>query len=106
MNGMKVYAHDAIQAVGYAASMVNASGSGLRQVFGDLCRSQGAHTYPVEDLSFYQEGGVAGTIRGESVILGRSDFMAQMGVRLPREIKPPTGACSAVDRALVARIRD
>ena len=102
MNGMKVYAHDAIQAVGYAASMVNASGSGLRQVFGDLCRSQGAHTYPVEDFSFYQEGGVAGTIRGESVILGRSDFMAQMGVCLPREIKLPTGVFLAVDRELVA----
>ena len=102
MNGMKVYAHDAIQAVGYAASMVNASGSGLRQVFGDLCRSQGAHMYPVEDFSFYQEGGVAGTIRGESVILGRSDFMAQMGVRLPRELKLPTGVFLAVDRELVA----
>ena len=102
MNGMKVYAHDAIQAVGYAASMVNASGSGLRQVFGDLCRSQGAHMYPVEDFSFYQEGGVAGTIRGESVSLGRSDFMAQMGVRLPRELKLPTGVFLAVDRELVA----
>ena len=45
---------------------------------------------------------MAGTIRGESVILGRSDFMAQMGVRLPREIKLPTGVFLAVDRELVA----
>ncbi len=102
LNGMKVYAHDAIQAISYASSLVNASGCGLRQVFGDLCRSQGGHTYPVEDFSFYEEGGVAGTIRGESVLLGRADFMAQMGVRLPREIKLKTGVFLAVDKELVA----
>ncbi len=98
MNGMKVYAHDAIQAVSYAASMVGASGAGLRQVFDDLCRSQGGRRYSVEDFSFYEEGGVAGTIRGESVLLGRADFMAQMGVRLPREIKLKTGVFLAVDK--------
>ena len=102
MNGMKVYAHDAIQAVSYASSLMTASGCGLRQVFDDLCRSQGGHTYPVEDFSFYQEGGVAGTIRGESVLVGRADFMAQMGVRLPREIKLKTGVFLAVDKELVA----
>ena len=102
MNGMKVYAHDAIQAVSYAASMVGASGAGLRQVFDDLCRSQGGRRYSVEDFSFYEEGGVAGTIRGESVLLGRADFMAQMGVRLPREIKLKTGVFLAVDKELVA----
>ena len=102
MNGMKVYAHDAIQAVSYAASMVSASGAGLRQVFDDLCRSQGGRRYSVEDFSFYEEGGVAGTIRGESVLLGRADFMAQMGVRLPREIKLKTGVFLAVDKELVA----
>ncbi len=102
MNGMKVYAHDAIQAVSYATSLVDASGCGLRQVFGDLCRSQGGRHYPVEDFSFYQEGGVAGVIRGESVLLGRADFMAQMGVRLPREVKLQTGIFLAVDKELVA----
>ena len=102
MNGMKVYAHDAIQAVSYASSLMTASGCGLRQVFDDLCRSQGGHTYPVEDFSFYQEGGIAGTIRGESVLVGRADFMAQMGVRLPREIKLKTGVFLAVDKELVA----
>ena len=67
-----------------------------------LCRSQGGRSYPVEDFSFYQEGGIAGTIRGESVILGRADFMAQMGVRLPRDIKLQTGVFLAVDKELVA----
>ena len=102
LNGMKVYAHDAIQAISYASSLVRASGCGLRQVFEDLCRSQGGHVYPVEEFSFYEEGGVAGTIRGESVLLGRADFMARMGVRLPREIKLKTGVFLAVDKELVA----
>ena len=52
--------------------------------------------------AFYQEGGIAGTIRGESVLVGRADFMAQMGVRLPREIKLKTGVFLAVDKELVA----
>lgn len=82
--------------------MVNASGSRPASGVRRLVPQPGCHTYPVEDFSFYQEGGVAGTIRGESVILGRSDFMAQMGVRLPREIKLPTGVFLAVDRELVA----
>lgn len=102
MNGMKVYAHDAIQAVSYANSLIQASGCGLRQVFDDLCRNQGGRIYPVEDFSFYQEGGISGMIRGESVIVGRADFMAQMGVRLPKDIKLKTGVFLAVDKELVA----
>ena len=102
MNGMKVYAHDALQAVSYASSLVDASGCGLKQVFDDLRRSQGGHSYPVEDFSFYEEGGISGTIRGESVILGHADFMAQMGVRLPKDIKLKTGVFLAVDQELAA----
>lgn len=102
MNGMKVYAHDAFQAVSYASSLIDASGCGLRQVFADLRRSQGGRTYPVEEFSFYEEGGISGVICGESVLLGRADFMAQMGIRLPREIKLKTGVFLAVDKELVA----
>ena len=102
MNGMKVYAHDMLQSVSYATSLIDASGCGLRQVFDDLCRGQGGHSYPVDDFSFYQEGGLAGVIRGESVILGRSDFMAKMGVRLPKDMNLKTGVFLAVDKELAA----
>ena len=101
MNGMKVYAHDAIQAVSYASSLMTASGCGLRQVFDDLCRSQGGHTYPVEDFSFYQEGGVAGTIRGESVWWAGRISWPRWACACP-EIKLKTGVFLAVDKELVA----
>ncbi len=102
MNGMKVYAHDMLQSVSYATSLIDASGSGLRQVFDDLCRGQGGHSYPVDDFSFYQEGGLAGVICGESVILGRADFMAKMGIRLPKDMNLKTGVFLAVDKELAA----
>ena len=102
MNGMKVYGHDAIQAVSYASALVSASGCGLKQVFDDLRRNQGGHIYPVEEFSFYEEGGIAGVIAGETVLLGRADFMQQMGVRLPQEINLKTGVFLAIDRELAA----
>lgn len=102
MNGMKAYANDAIMAISYASSLLDVSGSGLRQVFADLRKNQGGHAYPVEDFSFYQEGGISGLICGETVILGRADFMAQMGVRLPKDLKFKTGVFLAVDKELTA----
>jgi hypothetical protein len=102
LNGMRVYAESPETAISHAASLARESGSGLARIFDELLRTQGGHYEKLDDFSFYREGGVAATIAGESVILGTADFMARMGVRLPKELKMKTAVLLAADRQLTA----
>jgi hypothetical protein len=102
LNGIKVFGETLPHAASYAASLVRASGSGLTRLFDDLIRSEGGSYYPLDDFSFYEEGGCAATIRGESVLLGTASFMRKMDVRLPGNINLRTGLFLSVDRQLAA----
>lgn len=102
LNGMKVFGEELSKVVSYAATLARASGSGLVRLFDGLMKSEGGHTEPVEDFSFYEEGGVSGTIHGETVLLGTASFLRKMEVRLPGNINLKTGVYLAVDRQLVA----
>lgn len=102
LNGMRVYAESPETAISHAASLARESGSGLARIFDELLRTQGGKYESLDDFSFYREGGVAATINGEEVILGTADFMALMGVRLPKELKMKTAVLLAVDKQLTA----
>lgn len=102
INGIKVFGEELPRAVSYAASLVLASGSGLQRPFDGLLRSEGGRPEKPDDFSFYEEGGFAGTIHGESVLLGTASFMRKMEVRLPGNLKLNTGLYLAVDRQLTA----
>ena len=102
LNGMKLFGEQLGKVVSYADSLARASGSGLVRLFDGLMSSEGGHTEPVEDFSFYEEGGVSGTIHGETVLLGTASFLRKMDVRLPGNINLRTGVYLAVDRQLVA----
>jgi hypothetical protein len=102
INGIKVFGEELPRAVSYAASLVRASGSGLQRLFDGLIRSEGGHLMELDDFSFYEEGGFAGTVHGESVLLGTESFMRKMEVRLPSNLKLNTGLYLAVDRQLTA----
>lgn len=102
LNGMKLFGEQLSKVVSYADSLARASGSGLVRLFDGLMSSEGGHTEPVEDFSFYEEGGVSGTIHGETVLLGTASFLRKMDVRLPGNINLRTGVYLAVDRQLVA----
>lgn len=102
INGIKVFGEELPRAVSYAASLVQSSGSGLQRLFDGLLRSEGGHLMELDDFSFYEEGGFAGTVHGESVLLGTESFMRKMEVRLPGSLKLNTGLYLAVDRQLTA----
>lgn len=102
INGIKVFGEELPRAVSYAASLVQASGSGLQRLFDGLLRSEGGKLLELDDFSFYEEGGFAGTIHGESVLLGTASFMRKMEVRLPGSLKLNTGLYLSVDRQLAA----
>ncbi len=102
LNGVKVFGEELPKAASYAASMAAASGSGLARLFDRLMRSEGGRYEPVEEFSFYEEGGCSGVIHGESVLMGTNSFMRKMEVRLPGGLNLRTGVFLAVDRQLIA----
>lgn len=102
LNGIKMFGEELSQAASYAASLARASGSGLERLFDSLLREEGGSYEPVDDFSFYEEGGFSGTIHGESAILGTASFMRKMEVRLPGGLNLRTGIFLAVDRQLTA----
>ena len=102
LNGIKVFATTLPDAAAYAAALAEASGSGLARLFEGLARSEGAPSLTAQDFSFYEEGGWAGTIRGESVLLGSAAFLRKMDVRLPASLNLKTGLFLSVDRELAA----
>lgn len=102
LNGLKVYGEEIGKVVSYAASITQACHSQLHPLFEQLLAAEGGTHLPVEDLHYFEEGGVGGTIRGESVTMGSAYFMRKKHVTLPQELKLKTGVFLAVDGALIA----
>ena len=82
--------------------MAHASESGLSRLFDNLLASDGGFREQVEDVDFYEEGGVGGRIHGETVLFGTAGFMRKRGVNLPRNLGLKTGVFLSVDGTLIA----
>ncbi len=102
LSGLKVFGEESGKVISYAATMAHASESGLSRLFDDLLARDGGFRETVEDLDFYEEGGVGGRIHGETVLLGTMSFMRKNGVSLPRSLGLKTGVFLSVDGTLVA----
>ena len=102
LNGIKIFGEESGKVISYAATMAHASDSGLTRLFDDLLSSEGGTLQPLSDLNFFEEGGVGGTIHGETVLFGTSSFCRQMGITLPHGLSLKTGVFLAVDGTLIA----
>ena len=102
LNGLKIFGEDSGKVFSYAATMAHASENGLSRLFDNLLEQEGGHLETLSDLNFYEEGGVGGMIRGESVLFGTAAFCRKMGVTLPSGLKLQTGMFLAVDGSLIA----
>ena len=81
LNGMKVYGSYSVgQTVGYAAAVIEASGSGLTPLFQELRRSNHGRFVSVSQFRRYEGGGYGAEIGGDVVLLGSLRFMQLMGV--------------------------
>ncbi|MBQ0037435.1 MAG: hypothetical protein KBS74_02050 [Clostridiales bacterium] len=101
-NGLKIYGEEIGKVVSYAATVARASHSQLSPLFEQLLTSEGGFHKELTDLHYFEEGGVGGTIEGESVTMGSAYFMKKNKVNLPRELKLKTGIFLAVDGQLIA----
>ncbi|SMC77012.1 hypothetical protein [Papillibacter cinnamivorans] len=101
INGIKVFGDYSLETVtSYAASIIAASGSGLSKAFCELVKTQGGLLRQPDHFSFYENGGYSAELEGKTVLAGSSDFMALMGVSLPRGLKLKSGVFLAVDGSL------
>jgi len=102
LNGLKIFGEESGKVFSYAATMAHASESGLSRLFDNLLEAEGGHLETLSDLNFYEEGGVGGTIHGETVLFGTSSFCRKMGIPLPHGLTLKTGMFLAVDGTLIA----
>lgn len=83
MNGVKFYGdRDPEVTISYATSLICANGGGLVPVFQQLLSSRSGPKYPVQNYQIYP-GGIGGEVCGESVIMGSSQFLRDLGVEIP-----------------------
>ncbi len=101
-NGYRVFGEERRKMISYAATVAQAAGSQLTDLFLQQLAAEGGMRYRLEELQFYEEGGVGGTIRGESVLMGSAYFMKQKHIALPHDLKLQTGVFLAVDGVLGA----
>ncbi len=102
LSGLKIYGEESGKVITYAATMAHASQSGLSRLFDTLLSGEGGELAPLDDLSFYEEGGVSGIIHGETVLFGTAAFCRKMRVSMPGGLSLKTGVFLAVDGALIA----
>lgn len=102
LNGLKIFGEESGKVFSYAATMAHASETGISRLFDNLLAQEGGRLETLSDLNFYEEGGVGGTIHGETVLFGTAAFCRKMGVALPNGLKLHTGMFLAVDGALIA----
>lgn len=101
LNGIKVFGDWSIEkVVGYTATLIRDSGSGLTKLFHDLLRAQGAIFRRADDLCCYEGGGLSANIRGEQVLVGSAAFMNLMEVRLPQGLHVKNAVFCAIDGEL------
>ena len=86
--------------VSYTASVIRASGSGLRYLFDKLLRAEGSSYLPIDKIVM-QDTGLIGQCQDQQILVGNSDFMSRQGIALPPGIKAKDAVFCAVDRDLV-----
>ncbi len=69
------------------ASMLRGAGSGLYHLFDAELRRQGGFYRRVDNLEYYEAGGLTADIRGEQVLIGTSGFLNVMNIKLENGMK-------------------
>ena len=101
LSGMKVLSGAHVEkVVAFTGSVVLATGSGLRRVFGELMRQYAAPLYRVEDFDCGIEGGVSAFVGTEQVLIGTAAYMNLMGIRVPGNVDVSGAVYTAIDHEL------
>ena len=98
---VRIFADDSAERViGFAGSMIAASGSGLAPCFAELMEKNNCRMRNVEDFQWLAGGGLQGRIEGHTVLCGSSDLMQLMNVKVPYRLVDRTTVLLAIDGVL------
>lgn len=101
LNGIKIFGDNSVErVVGYTATLIRDSGSGLGKLFHDLLRTQGAIFRRAQDLQYHEGGGVSAYIRDDRVLVGSAAFMNLMEIPLPQGLNVKTAVFCAINGEL------
>jgi hypothetical protein len=101
MNGMKFFgSRDPDTIIAYACAIITANGGGLVPLFEQLLDSRNGRHYDVDSLRSYGAGGIGGEISGDPVLVGELNFMKDMGVEIPEEIRVNQAVYISIDGEL------
>ena len=103
LNGVKFFGdRDPDQVVAYATALIRAAGDGLEPVFTQLLKSRSGATYNAEAVREYPDGGLGGEVWGESILMGSSSFLQDMGVEIPEGTMVNQAVYCSIDGQLSA----
>ncbi len=98
---VRIFADDSAERViGFAGTMIAASGSGLGACFAELMEKNNCRMRTVEDFRWLAGGGLQGHIEGHLVLCGSSDLMQLMNVKIPYRLVDSTTVLLAIDGVL------
>ena len=102
-NGVKFYGdRNPDEVVSYTASLMMVTGGGLTPAFRQLLKSRNADLRRVQNFRYYNDGGIGGEVRGESVLMGTLNFLQDMGVEIPEGTMVSQAVYAAIDGQLSA----
>jgi hypothetical protein len=100
LNGTKFYGdRTPDQVVAYATSLMGHGGSALTGLFRDLLQSRGGRIHAVDEPHAYN-GGLAGHIGDDHVLVGTLEFMQEMGVEMGSGTRVEQAVYCAIDSEL------
>ncbi len=100
MNGTKFFGSlSPEEVVSYAATLMQATESGLTPLFMTLLENHNGRILQAEDLQAYEHG-VGGQIAGVPVLAGSLSFLRQMGVEADESLYMGQSICIAIDGEL------
>ncbi len=97
MNGMKFFGEwEPEQVIAYATAVISASECGFTHLFTSLLDSHNGIHFAAKDISFYESGGMSGTVEDEAVVLGSWSFMKEMEIEVPDSARISYGMYVAI----------
>ena len=103
LNGVKFFGdRDPDQVVAYATALIRAAGDGLEPVFNQMLKNRSGATYKAESVREHANGGLGGEVWGESVLMGSSKLLEEMGVEIPEGTAVEQAVYCAIDGQLCA----
>jgi len=83
-----------------ALSVLNASGSGLYDAFIANLPRQPMNLPVAESFEFFETGGMSAYVNSEKVLIGTSNFILRMGIRIPEGVNAKSSVFVAVNMQL------